>query len=317
MDPEPLKLFHDQFLATEEEQKKWHGLYQSLAAAIDTSLWKFLELVKALEIKLHADGKNIHSVALMLMYDFADSIDGASMLAFLGASKNCAAPLRIALEIGLAVQYILEDDATYEQRSLAYEYFSHLAELKTAQKCDPTHEEGIRIRQEMEGDQHPGIYDVTDPTINVKAEIAKWEKKLASPRYVNVKAEIDRMKAEGQKPKNWHSLWKGPGDMAKMAWKLKMLSIYEALYRPFSKTIHGAGALKRIGKLGADGYPEFEPLRSPSQLPSMVLHACHLANTLSVTLLQKRIPERWPDFQAWYAQHMKPAYDFINTVNIK
>lgn len=302
-------MFHDQFLETEEEQKLWHGVYNRLAEAIEVSLGKFLEAIKAFEVKIHADGKNTHSAVQMLLYDFADSIDGVAALTRLGAAKNCAAPLRTGLEIGLA--YILEVTDTYEPRSLSYEYFHHLSELKIAQKCDPTHPVGIDIRKKLEGDQYPDIYD--EATFDVKAEITSWEKKLASPRYYNVKAEYDRMK----KPKNWYSLWNGPKDMHALAIRLKMLSSYEALYRVFSTTVHGAGAMKRIGKRGIDGTVEIDPLRSPTNLTHIARHACHLTNGLTITVARKLVPEMASGFPTWYKESMKPAYEYINNVNIK
>jgi Family of unknown function (DUF5677) len=309
-------VFHDELMKDEEECKRWHQVYGRLSEAVDVSLGKFLEVIKEVERCAHATGKDIHAVLQMLMYEFADSIDGASALVRVGASRNCAQPLRTGLEIGLGLRYILEDKDNYEPRSLSYEYFHLLDGLKWAQKCDPDHPVGQQLRKELEGDEHADIFDVLDSGINVKAEIEKQEKKVNSPRYSTVRAEIDRMKDEKKKAGNWYSLWDGPKDLRMLAWRLKLLSTYEVLYRTWSNTAHGEGAMKRIGGRVGDGTIQFVPLRSPSALPEKCRHACYLANGLTLTVVDKLVPQLREGLKDWYIGHMKPAFDYIDSVEI-
>src|SRR4051812_39140400 len=107
----------------EAECERWHQVYRRLSEAVDVSLGKFLEVIKEVEKSAEASKQDIHATTQMLMYEFADTIDGASALIRVGSSRNSVLPLRTALEIGLGLRYILEDKNNYERRSLAYEYF--------------------------------------------------------------------------------------------------------------------------------------------------------------------------------------------------
>lgn len=270
------------------------------------SLGKFLEVTKEVEVCAHATGKDIHAVVQMLLFEFADSIDGANILIRVGASKNAALPLRTALEIGLGLRYLLEDNDNYERRSLSYEYFHLLDRLKWAQKCDTNHPVGKQLRAELEGDELANLFDVGAKGINMKEEIAKHEEKVNSPRYAAVRVEIDRMKREKKKAGNWYSLWNGPKDLRSLAIHLKQLSIYEVLYRSWSNTAHGEGAMQRIGGRTEDGRTHLAPLRYPEGLQEKSLNACHLTLGLMMTVMDKLVPHFREGFRDWYIGHMKP-----------
>ncbi len=320
-------MFHDQLMKDEAELNRWHAVYRRLADAVDVSLGKFLEVGKEVQTATYETGQNFHAVTMMMIYEFAEAIDGASILVRVGASKNCALPLRTALEIGLGLHYILEDGATYEQRSLAYEYFHLHDGLRWAQKVDPEHPVGKQLRKELEGDPHADIFDVMTSGLDLKVEREKHEKRVNSPRYASVRAEIERVKEERKKAKkegtpvkddagNWYSLWGGPRDLRALALRLKMLSSYEVLYRSWSNAAHGEGAMKRVGGRAADGLIEFEPLRSPAHLQQRSLHACFLTVGLTRRLVDEVVPLVRDDFRGWYVNDMKPAMSFINSVKI-
>jgi hypothetical protein len=291
-------------------------------------LGKYLEVLKEVQSCAHGTGKDIHAVTLMMMYEFAEPIDGVSALVRVGASKNCSQLLRTALEIGLGLRYVLEDAENYERRSLAYEYYHLLDALKWAQKCDPDHELGKQIRRELKDDELADAFDVTDKGIDIGKEVERHEKKVNSPRYAAVRAEIERIKDEKKKAKNegrpfsessadWYNLWSGPKDIRALAQRVKTLSTYEVLYRTWSNTAHGEGAMKRIAGRGADEMVHFEPIRSPTNLQEKCLHACHLTTGLTLAVVDKLVPHLRPSLQSWFAGNMTPAYDFINSVKIR
>lgn len=320
-------MFHDELMKDEDDLKKWHHIYERLSAAVDVSLGMFLEVLKEVETCAHATGKDIHAVTQMLMYEFAEPIDGVTVLVRSGSGKNCPQLLRTAFEIGLGLRYILEDAENYERRSLAYEYYHLLDGLKWAQKCDPEHPVGKQLRKELDGDEHADLFDVKDHGIDVKKEVEKHEKRVNSARYALLRAEIDRIKEEkkkaqregkrfGESSGNWFSLWGGPKDMRALSVRLKLLSSYEVLYRSWSNVTHGEGALKRISGRADDGRIHIDPIRSPANLPEKCVHACYLTNGLTLAVVDKLVSQLREKLRGWYINHMKPALDFVASVKI-
>lgn len=321
-------MFHDELMKDEEDFKRWHQVYGRLSDAVDVSLGKFLEVLKEVESHAHGTGKDIHAVTQMLMYEFAEPIDGVTVLVRRGSAKNCSQLLRTAFEIGLGLRYILEDAENYERRSLAYEYFHLLDALNWAQKCDPQHEKGKQLRREIEGEEFADLFDLKRQGIDIREEIEKQEKKVKSARYAVVRAEIDRKKEEKKKAKrerkrfgessgNWFSLWDGPTNVRLLAVRLKLLAHYEVFYRAWSNVSHGKGALRRVLGPGGDGLICLDPIRSPADLPDKCVQACLLTNGLTLEVVDKLVPHLRESLKGWYVDQMKPEISFVRNVKMK
>src|SRR6266446_6110937 len=171
-------MFHDDLIPDEKEREQFHHLFGRLSDAVNVSLYRLLTVIKEVEVCAHATGRDTHAVPIMLMYDVADSIDGVSILARAGSARNCAMPLRAALEIGLGLNYILQDGNLYEKRALTYEYFHHLDGLKWTFRADPQHPEGKQLISDLKGDEHVSVFDLGSQGIDVAAVRASHEKKL-------------------------------------------------------------------------------------------------------------------------------------------
>src|SRR4029453_2895448 len=107
------------------------------------------------------------------------------------------------------------------------------------------HDRGKQIRAELKGDRFANLFDVQARGIDVKKEIAEGEKKLASPRYADVRTELGNIDAELRRARKakrkatatdayWYSLWGGPPSVRELAHRVGMLSFYEILYRSWS-----------------------------------------------------------------------------------
>jgi hypothetical protein len=97
-------MFHDD-LVPSEERAKFHDAFRRFGDAVSACLTMFLWALKEVQRVAYEDRRDIHAVPLMLMYDFAEPIDGVVVLARSGSSKNCCQLLRTALEIQLSLKY--------------------------------------------------------------------------------------------------------------------------------------------------------------------------------------------------------------------
>lgn len=95
-----------------------------------------------------------------------------------------------------------------------------------------------------------------------------------------------------------------------------MLSYYEVSYRLWSNVTHGEAALKRLLGRAPDGGVNIQPLRSPVELHVKCLDACNLTNLLTLTVVEKLVPQLRETLRSRFIQHVKPAQDFIRSVKI-
>src|SRR5438445_399789 len=115
-------MFHDD-LIPEDQRAKFHDAFGRLADAVCSCLRMFLWAMEEVQRKAYEDGRDVHAVSLMLMFEFAEAIDGVSVLVRSGSSRNCSQLLRTALEIQLTLKYLMDLRDTYERRCRAYEYY--------------------------------------------------------------------------------------------------------------------------------------------------------------------------------------------------
>src|SRR5262249_11943463 len=109
----------------------------------------------------------------------------------------------------------------------------------------------------------------------------------------------------------------GPKDVRSLAVQLKLLSLYESLYRTWSNATHGEGALKRLGGPTNDGLVQFDPIRSPLDLPDKCVHACNLTNSLWLTVVDKLVTQLRESTKRWYVENMQPAMVLIFNTKIR
>jgi hypothetical protein len=318
-------VLHDEQM-DEEQRKGYHAAYARLADAVDAPLRTLFCLIGEADKAYHATGTTDHATPLMMMFAFGEAIDGVSVMVRAGSARNCPQLLRTGFEIALSLQYVLQEPTTCKQRSLAHEFYHLQGELKWAQKCDPLHELGKQIRAELKGDALADLFDVGKRGIDVKKEQAIWEGKLNSPRYADVRAEIDRIKAAkkkaqsenkpfGESSANWYSLWNGPKDVRGLAARLNHLAMYEILYRTWSAVTHGEASLKRISGR-ADGGMLLDAIRTPAGLPEMAQHACNLTMIVANVVVDKVVPEQREWLQQHYLTTLRDALARIKSVSI-
>jgi hypothetical protein len=206
---------------------------------------------------------------------------------------------------------MMEHKDTYEQRCLAYEYYHLRDQLRWAQRCDPDSQVGKQLRVELAGDQFAGLFDVKGR--DVKSEARDFETKLNSPRYAAVCTELAHMKAAKIRDGGWFSLWDGPKTVRDVALRLKMGSLYEALYRGWSSHTHGETAIKRVSDKKGDEL-QISPIRSPERLPEMCRNACQLCNSMTIFLVDGLVPHLRDEMKGRYIKDIKPGLVFIDSV---
>jgi len=304
-------MFHDE-ITPAEERAKWHQVYGRFADTVGACIRLFIWVMEEVQRAAREDGRDIHATLNMLMFEFAEPIDGVSILVRSGATKNCSQLLRTALEIQLSLRYVMQKKESYERRCLAYEYYHLREQLSWAQRCDPTSQVGKQLRHELVNDPMANLFDIKG--IDISDEIRDLEKRMNAARYKDVRTEVARLTKEKRNHKNWFSLWNGPADVRRLAFSLNLGSLYEVLYRGYSTVGHGAGAFKRMSWKSSE-LIRFEALRSPSGLSGMCLNACQICNSMTLFLVDALVPHIREAVKKRYVD-IQPGLAFVQSVHI-
>lgn len=295
-------MFQDD-LQTRAHREHFHRGYGQMADAVNASLNSYLWVLGHVNEKFKATEKDTHLAASLLLMEYAEPIDGVSILARKGSARNCVPIIRTGFELQLNLMYMLQRDDTFENRCLAYEFFHWMKQCKVAEKCDPNSQTGKQVRSQINGELLADSFD--HPTRDIAAEIAALQKMMAIPRYAAVKAEYEQ-----SKPKHWYGMWGGPGSIEKLAAELGRSGHYEVMYRYWSGNAHGESAMRHMD----DGKPEMQPVRCPRGLPIACLKACNLAIEMAGFLMNRFVPQLKDELAARYTANIKPGVVFINSV---
>ncbi len=151
--------------------------------------------------------------------------------------------LRAKLEVLLGTKYILQQDAI--RRAMGFMVWHIHKKLKRYQRLDPETQQGKELRKKIEQDFLIKDMKITKPE-QLDEMIANIEELLNEPANIEVEAEYQRFRRKSKSNPDWYSLFGGPSSIEQLAARVKMLGIYESLYRDFSGPTHGTDILEQI-----------------------------------------------------------------------
>lgn len=260
-----------------EERKGFDQMYSRLSDGVSASLKFFLRYVAdAMETTKEKSNDGRHMVPFLMMYDYAEAVDGISILLKKGSVKNSLTMMRQALETSWLLKYLTEAQSTYLLRCMAYEYWHLKDDLATAKKSDPE-------------------------------RVAQIEAIMASNRYDDVKAEM----LLKPKVKKWYALWDGPGNVEQMAARVGKLGDYE-LYRQWSGRVHGADAISRMTVKSDGRQMSPERLRLPSGIHYVAKGTMMITVAFGLHLVKFYMPERVKDAESYVIRNVHSLYPAVD-----
>jgi hypothetical protein len=253
----------------------------------------------------------------MFFRNYLETLDAISILVKYSSVEPCNALLRILLETGMQIEYLVEKDE--EQRSLCFIIWNSKENQKWIDKCDGS---SPRFQELVKKYSEDKILKGTTPPVlpNVVALRKIAESMYMLPRYKAIVEEYDRTIQSGYKNPIWYGLFNGPRTLDALSKIVKMEAFYEVLYRSWSKGSHGQNIIQ--GKLSAgpetgDGTSQgmVEGLRSPRNAQQVTSYCMHLSIDMFRTFVAKRIPGKIPEFNEWYLS-VRETYNTLSTTNL-
>jgi hypothetical protein len=75
---------------TSDERARFHDAFMKVGDAVQACLSVFRWALDEVRRLAYEGGQDIHAAPLMLLFDFAEPIDGVALLARSGSAKNCS-----------------------------------------------------------------------------------------------------------------------------------------------------------------------------------------------------------------------------------
>ena len=208
--------------------------------------------------------ENIDLSSLALYKHILEMTDTFSILIKRGVSAPTIPLLRSTLEALLSLEFIVEDEASYEIRSLQW-ISSHIRKkLKVYDSLKKGTNRWKELQAKVNKDKRMQSWQVF-PQAELSKHTANLETVLEKDQFKEIQDEIERLKDEGDPNPNWYALFGGPRNLEQLANHLNRPIWYEVLYRQWSNYSHAQDFSNFIHK-SDQATPGIKGLRDPSQL---------------------------------------------------
>lgn len=247
-------------------------------------------------------GEDLAPIVLYLhMIEMADAIE----VLIRESCVNPAKPIvRSLFEASLGIEYILEDETHYAERSLSWLVVYAHERLDSYRCFDPNSGRGKNELPSILADKFAGNMQWPSQQ-QVQQAMVPLTKFLKEPHVSPIEAEYQRSKRKG-KP-YWYTLFQGPSNLAGLAKRLNRFAQYALLYRDWSAVAH-AGDLSRFISRDRHGQPAFWSLRHPGELRLVASLTIGFLVESTKQMLMKYRPSERQDYERWYTTEVHDRY---------
>jgi len=232
-------------------------------------------------------------------------------------SSGCAAPvellLRSAFEGKLTIEYILEKRSKSKKRAFSWLCKRVIDEIELHERFSPSHPKSKEFKAIYENDQlrkqgeFPFLPEVSEVIDRLKNNLKQSE-------YAEVYSEYQKRRAKTRYPE-WYSLYEGPKNLRELAQHLHQGTIYEVLYRSWSKISHASDS-SHVTFPMEDGSRIIANIRNPMLIPGIAgMALSFLLETTKLMLLEYRSGEQ-VSFHRWWNSEIKNKHVGLTQLEI-
>jgi len=245
-------------------------------------------------------GKDDSLPIVMLFRNSIELVGSISSLLINLYSEPAKIILRTLLESTLYIEYLTQKDTA--RRSLSFLICQYHNKLNGYKKFDLKTQQGKQFKKQLEKDEFLENYEFKDQKL-LQFHINNLESLVKLDLYSEVEVEYQRLKKLNPKRKPvWYEFFEGPKSIEKLAYELKLGSIYEIIYRNLSKGTHGTGVIDGYISAGEkEGVTNFSQIR----FPYSAQFVCQFTITLSIRIMRRIINYHLPQWDNKYKEFYK------------
>jgi len=258
-------------------------------------------------------GKEDEDRAILALYrHIIELTDGIEVMLSQGCALAAIPVLRSSFEASLAIEYILEKNEDYVQRSLAW-IIGYLHNTIDKYECyDPSTKKGQEAKELFDKDIEMDLLQrPIAPIAVIQENITKIQAQLAKPHLELIEKEYQRQIAL-QKPKKrieWYSLFDGPRSLLRLTKHLRRGASYVILYKQWSTIAH-AESNSFLTRTNEGDY-FIRRLRDIGQIREVAnFSAVYLLRTTRLILKELR-PGEEQALATWYKRDVQKPFQAI------
>ena len=244
--------------------------------------------------------------ALPLIMFFRNSIELIGSISSLNVnfySEPSKIILRTLLETMLYIDFITKKDSS--RRSLSFLICQYHEKLNGYKKLDPNREQGKLFHEQLKDDEFLKSYEFQRQDL-LKAQIDNLESLIKNDLYKEVEKEYQRVKSKNPRRKPvWYELFGGPKSIEKLAYHLKVGSLYEIIYRNLSKGTHGNNIIDGYISDGGEGITNFSQIRFPYSSQFVCQFTITISLRILRTIIHNQIPDMADKYISFYEKEIK------------
>ena len=248
-------------------------------------------------------GREDEDMAVLALYRHITEItDGIEVLVSQSCSAAALPLLRSSFEALLAIEYILENDTDYVQRSLSWVVGYVHKRLEMYERLDASTDRGREARRFFDKDKTASKIQFP-PATDIQERMANLEKMLTKPHLQPIEAEYNKYR----KPR-WYTLFGGPTNLRMLADHVRRGGQYEILYREWSTTAHAQDFLPFMART-SKGERAIGRLRDTRDLRQIGSFASSFALDATRQVLNKYRPGE--NLATWFKREVQGPYRAI------
>jgi len=245
---------------------------------------------------------------VMLGLHAVEALDAISVLLRRCSVDPAKVILRSEMEAMFGLTYMAQSDT--ERKSIQYLVCHSHARIDLYKRLDPTTDTGKQLSAELKKDSTFGELDIV--ALDTQASIANLESMLARPEYAAVEAEWQRLRSVQTGTIWWYNLFCGPRNVQGLAEAVNDHGFYQTLYRFYSGEMHATNALESLHTQPDMIHSAYQPLRYPTDLPTVAQLAVSMALRSYRSLIGMLVPEEIKPYAEWYTHQISPDYSTLH-----
>jgi hypothetical protein len=193
-------------------------------------------------------GKPDEDIAILALFRHAIELaDGIEVLITQSCSIAAIPVVRSLFETLLSIEYILENNEKYTERSLSWLLVGRIHQrLDFYDRLNPTTNKGQETKKLFDDDKVMGKMAIAPippiPLSDVQKAKTNLQTMLEKTHVLPIQAEYIRTRSQNKnRNPEWYQLFGGPKNLYALAKHLKSGGQYEILYRQWSSVAHAQG----------------------------------------------------------------------------
>lgn len=234
---------------------------------------------------------------LALFLHILQMIDSVEVL----ISSSCVEPanllIRSAFEAKLGLEFM--NEKMTRTRGIAWIVRNMLDNIEFGERHAKASNKGKDFYQTLEREGFEQFGDILPNTPEIPDDyIPKIIKSLEKPEYKDVYEEYQKLGKKRQRIE-WYSLFSGPERIRDLAEYLGQRTVYDSLYRPWSKQMHAASS-DHLNLILEDGKNVLGPIRNPMNIAHISGFALGLLLQSEIIMINRFLSGDMRNFNKWY-----------------